>query len=601
MTGNSLVEYWPNYFRFFYKYLEYRIFIAITLSLLVGILDGIGIALFIPLFQLISEGGAENAMKDTSQHSDMVTTFFIDILEIQPTLLNIFLLIFIFFSLKGLAKFFETYMRILYQQYFMRKIRISNISLFSKFDFVNFLQADTGRIQNSFSAEIQRVNTAYKYYLKSIQTAALVLVYIIFAFSSDWKFTLLVLVGSFFLNFLFKFFYKRTKFYSRRYTQETHKFQNLLVQTVSLFHYLKATGLSGKYVGKLKENILKVELLQKRQGVVDSILAGLREPLIIFVIFLAIFINIYVFKETLGAILLSLLLLYRAITFFISMQEQWNSFLAVSGSLDNIALFTAELEEGQEKSGSVLFSRLQKDLKMQNLSFGFDQKELILKDIDLKIVKNETVAIVGESGAGKSTLMNILCGLLKPTNGVYNIDNIDITELHLESFKKRIGYIVQDAAIFNDSIYNNVTFWASKSEDNYYRFLKAIEQAAILDFTMALPQKEETILGSNGINISGGQKQRLAIARELYKEVDILFMDEATSALDGETEAVIQQNIQQLRGQYTIIIIAHRLSTVKNADKIVLMQNGGIIATGKFEELYKNSNVFQEMVELQNL
>ncbi len=600
MNENPLIKYFFKYFSFFYKYLNYRIFVAIALSLLVGILDGIGIAFFIPLFQLISTGGGADAFGSTAGESDVVTNFFLDILQIQPTLLNIFFLIFLFFSLKGIARFFETYVRIIYQQYFMRKIRISNINLFSKFDFEQFLKADTGRIQNTFSAEVQRVNVAYKHYLKSIQTGALVFVYVSLALSSDWKFTFLVLFGSFFLNILFRFFYKRTKYYSRRYTKKAHRFQNLLIQKVHLFQYLKATGLNDIYAGKLKENIIEVEAVQKRQGVIDSILAGLREPLVIFVIFLAIFINIYLFEETLGTILLSLLLLYRAITFFIGMQEQWNSFLTVSGSLDNMALFTAELEKGQEKNGDISFSGLKNGLSFQDMTFGFGEGA-ILKNINLKIDKNETVAIVGESGAGKSTLLNIMCGLLKPDGGSYKIDDQNIADLDLKSFKRRIGYIVQDAAVFNDSIYNNVTFWAPKTEENFRRFLKAVNQAAIADFIMDLPAKEDTILGSNGINISGGQKQRLAIARELFKNVDILFMDEATSALDGETEAAVQQNIQQLHGQYTIIIIAHRLATVKNVDRIILMQNGEILSTGNFDDLYKKSAVFREMVELQNL
>ncbi|MDT0644587.1 ABC transporter ATP-binding protein [Zunongwangia sp. F363] len=596
-----MINYFFKYFSFFYKYLNYRIFIAIALSLMVGVLDGIGIAFFIPLFQLISTGGGADALGNTAGESDVVTNFFLDILQIQPTLLNIFFLIFLFFSLKGIAKFFETYVRIIYQQYFMRKIRISNINLFSKFNFEQFLKADTGRIQNTFSAEVQRVNVAYKHYLKSIQTGALVFVYVSLALSSDWKFTFLVLFGSFFLNILFRFFYKRTKYYSRRYTQKAHRFQNLLIQKVHLFQYLKATGLNDTYAGKLKENIIEVEAVQKRQGVIDSIIAGLREPLVIFVIFLAIFINIYVFEETLGTILLSLLLLYRAITFFIGTQEQWNSFLTVSGSLDNMALFTAELEKGQEDNGSIHFSGLRQGLELNNMTFGFDVKIPIFTNINLKIAKNETVAIVGESGAGKSTLLNILCGLIKPGDGSYKIDDYNIKDLDLNSFKKRIGYIVQDAAVFNDSIYNNVTFWAPKTEENFRRFLKAVKQAAIADFIMGLPAKEDAVLGANGINISGGQKQRLAIARELFKEVDILFMDEATSALDGETEAAVQQNIQQLHGQCTIIIIAHRLSTVKNADRIILMQEGQIVSTGKFEELYEKSSIFKEMVELQNL
>ena len=142
---------------------------------------------------------------------------------------------------------------------------------------------------------------------------------------------------------------------------------------------------------------------------------------------------------------------------------------------------------------------------------------------------------------------------------------------------------------------------APKTEENFLRFIHAVKKAAIFDFIQNLPEKENTVLGTNGINISGGQRQRLSIARELFKKVDFLFMDEATSALDGETESVIQQNIHQLKGEFTILIIAHRLSTIKDADRIILMKNGSIIDIGNFESLLSSSVEFREMVRLQNI
>src|SRR5690606_35229311 len=132
-------------------------------------------------------------------------------------------------------------------------------------------------------------------------------------------------------------------------------------------------------------------------------------------------------------------------------------------------------------------------------------------------------------------------------------------------------------------------------------FERAINKAVILEFVNSLPEKEDSILGNNGINISGGQRQRLAIARELFKEVDILFMDEATSSLDGETEAIIQHNVKALKGKYTLMIIAHRLATIKHADRIVVLHKGKIEAVGGYQELLSTSPRFQKMIEVQNL
>ncbi len=227
------------------------------------------------------------------------------------------------------------------------------------------------------------------------------------------------------------------------------------------------------------------------------------------------------------------------------------------------------------------------------------QGENVLKGLNLTISKNETIAIVGESGSGKTTLMNLLSGLFYPKEGGYYVDGRSIKDIEINSFKHNIGYIVQDPAIFNDTVFNNITFWKPKSPDNQKKFEEAIKKAAIYEYINDLPDKENTLLGLNGMNVSGGQKQRFSIARELFKDVDILFMDEATSNLDSTTEKEIHTNINALKGNYTIIVIAHRMATVKSADRIIVLKDGEIESIGNYEELLKKSDEFQKMVDLQ--
>src|SRR5690606_1881132 len=160
--------------------------------------------------------------------------------------------------------------------------------------------------------------------------------------------------------------------------------------------------------------------------------------------------------------------------------------------------------------------------------------------------RNETIALVGESGSGKTTLMNLITGLLHPTNGRIQVDGIDLTEYNLHSYRSRIGYITQEPVIFDDTVFNNVSLWAEPTENNRQLCWEALEKANINTVVKELPEELNTKLGMNGISLSGGQKQRISIARELYKNVGILIMDEATSSLDTETEKRIQQNIDQL-------------------------------------------------------
>ena len=301
-----------------------------------------------------------------------------------------------------------------------------------------------------------------------------------------------------------------------------------------------------------------------------------------------------------GAILISLLFFYRAQSSLMGMQQSWNAFLGVSGSLENMQDFLEELEEAEEVTGKLNFDKFQSEIKCKGLSFSFGETQ-VLNSIDLDIPINKSIAFVGESGSGKTTLVNVLAGLLEPSGGKVLIDGQSIQSLNKTKYQKRIGYITQEAVIFNDTIYNNISFWAEKTPENLKRFYDVIEQAALTEFLQELPNKEDTLLGNNGINVSGGQKQRISIARELFKDIDILIMDEATSALDSETEKAIQESIEALQGRYTLIIVAHRLATIRNVDKIVFMHKGKIDEHGSFSDLMQRVPRFRKMVELQEL
>lgn len=586
-----------EYFFYFYRYLGYRIFVALFLSLSVGILDGFGLAMFIPLLQML--GSTEDSNDEDLGKLQFIPDF-MESYGISFNIVSVLILILVFFSLKGVAKFIQGYVAVFYQQYFIRKIRVTNIDLMNSFRYSEFVKADTGRIQNTFSGEVEKVNMAYKAYLTTLQNFALIFVYLILALGSNFTFAIMVSIGGAATNFVFKFLYTKTKDLSKKLTIENHYFQGLLIQHVAFFKYLKATGKNIPFGQKLVTNINEIEYLQRKIGKVGALLLAMREPLTILVVVVVIMLQTQLMGAELGAVILSLLFLYRALIFLMALQTEWNKFLGVSGSLYNMTDFVDELTSGKEDNGVKVFKSFEDKISLNNVSFNYDQVR-ILNTINLDINKNETIAIIGESGSGKTTLINLLSGLLIPTEGQLLVDGMPMNEINLYTYKSRIGYIAQEAPIFNDSVFNNVTFWDEKSDDNYLKFQKALKRASIYEYVMELPNKEDEFLGNNGINISGGQKQRLSIARELYKDVDFLFMDEATSALDGGTEAAIQSEIESLKGQYTIIIIAHRLATIKNADRIVLLNKGKISAIGSYEFLLKSNELFQKMIYLQNL
>ncbi|PTT04026.1 ABC transporter ATP-binding protein, partial [Pedobacter sp. HMWF019] len=267
-------------------------------------------------------------------------------------------------------------------------------------------------------------------------------------------------------------------------------------------------------------------------------------------------------------------------------------------SIEHLEAFSQELAAGRELYMGKEIGRFNREITFNGVSFGY-QKHTVLKDISFSIYKNETVALVGESGSGKSTLVNMISGLLNAGTGQICIDGADLLDMDVRDFRSRIGYITQEPVIFNDTVYNNVTLWSVRTAENLSRFEDACKRAAIWDFVLSAPNGLNTELGNAGINLSGGQRQRISIARELYKEVDLLILDEATSALDSSTEQLIQKSMEALKGKVTLIVIAHRLSTIKQADRIVLLKKGEIMQIDGFSELVASNGAFKTMVEQQ--
>lgn len=586
-----------THFAYFYSHLRHRLFITLMLSLLVAVLDGFGLAMFLPLLQ-VADGTGQVEPESLGN-----LRFLVDALQnsgFALTLFTVLIVILIFFVLKGIARFFEVYYKVTVRQFFIKKMRLDSITKLSRYSYKSFVLADSGRIQNTLSGEVGRVAIAYQNYMAALQAIVMVLVYVALAFLSNPEFALLVALGGMFSNVAFRQVYKKTKEASKKITHDGHTFQGLLIQQVAYFKYLKATGLIQAFSLKLKDYILRIEASNLKMGYYGAILAAAREPLVVMVVVGVILVQVTYFSANIGLIILSLMFFYRSLNYLLNLQTQWNGFLTASGALEGMTEFMHELNQHQERYGKVKIESFTSGIILKEVSFCYGEKT-VLKNINLTISKNETIAFVGESGSGKTTLVNLLAGLIPATQGEICIDNIAVNEIHVPSWQQRIGYITQEPVIFSDTVFNNVTFWAEPTEANKKRFWLVLEKASIADFIRELPMQENSQLGTSGILVSGGQKQRLSIARELYKDIDVLIMDEATSALDSETEYLIQQNIDELKGKYTILIIAHRLATVKNADRIVLMNDGEIVAVGDFKALMQKSSSFSKMVTLQEL
>ena len=260
-----------------------------------------------------------------------------------------------------------------------------------------------------------------------------------------------------------------------------------------------------------------------------------------------------------------------------------------------------EILEGKkypkEVFGNKHISKIEGNIAFKNVFFGYEEDDMVLKNISFQIHPNETVSFVGKSGSGKSTIFNLISALYKPNAGEITFDGIPLNQLDKTSIRKNMSVISQNPYIFNMSIRENLTI--IKEDLTEEEMIDACKMACLHDFIMTLKDGYDTIVGEGGVTLSGGQRQRLAIARALILKTEIILFDEATSALDNETQYEIQKSIQNMQGEYTILIIAHRLSTVINSDRLILIDNGSVAGEGTHQELLKNNPIYQKLYELE--
>jgi ATP-binding cassette subfamily C protein len=265
---------------------------------------------------------------------------------------------------------------------------------------------------------------------------------------------------------------------------------------------------------------------------------------------------------------------------------------------DGVSFAYAEGKQAEDKLAGM--KQAEEDrMESGNVSGGQMFGDHVLKGLSFVVPKGNTIGIIGKSGAGKTTVFDLILRLLKPTAGTITIDGEDINVTNLSQWRHRIAYVPQDAFLLNDTIRNNIRFHDSNVNDADIE--SAVEAAYLKDFVSELPEGLNTIVGERGTRLSGGQRQRIAIARALARKPEILLLDEATSALDVESEKYIQQAIEGLKGKMTIVIIAHRLSTVAHSDSLLVLDEGKIVESGKPADLLKDKETYySRMYDIRN-
>jgi len=380
--------------------------------------------------------------------------------------------------------------------------------------------------------------------------------------------------------------------------------QNILQETITGNRIVKAFGMESWEVARFRtaaQRLFRANLRSVAAAAISSPLMDIFGAIAIALLLLLGRDQIARNELTLGAFIAfvaAVLSMYNPVRKFAVFN---NSFQQALGASSQLFKFMDTEDVVAEKPGARALPRLAQNIRFEDVSFSYqsdgDGSREILHGINLEVKRGEILAIVGSSGAGKSTLVHLLPRFFDVSGGRILVDNHDVREVTLSSLRSQVGIVTQETVLFNDTVRNNIAYGQPHVA---MKDVEAAARAALAhDFIRALPAGYDTVIGERGVRLSGGERQRLAIARALLKNAPVLILDEATSALDSESEALVQSALHNLMSGRTVFVIAHRLSTVRRADRIVVIENGSVADMGAHEELMKKFGTYRRLYELQ--
>ena len=511
--------------------------------------------------------------------------------------------IIIAFSAKGLSLYFAKLIMINVSEEVKKMIQTDMLSSFINADTEVIENKHSGKYVSNINFDVDQITRMLADAFLSIFKDGLTLVGLLTVmFLQNWKLSLIAIVMIPLASLTAKILGKRMGKIS---TQAQEKSGDLNRYLIDLFKNHKIIKIfqrenyeenrSEKFVKNLKEKSAKIAAVYIRSTPVMEILTGIMIAILIF------YSGKLILNEELAinnffSFLAAMMLAYQPVKTLTKVNVAIGQGLAAADRIIPIIDLKNKINPNIESEKLILSDG---NIDFNKVSFAY-KKNLdnnILKEISLKFPGNKMTALVGHSGSGKSTLLNLIPRIYSPLNGNIKIDNQDIALINLSSLRKEISIVDQNTTLFDDTVFNNIKYARPNASDE--EVYEAAKLAMCVDFINNLEKGYDEMIGENGVRLSGGEKQRLSIARAFLKKSKIILLDEATSSLDSETEEKIQKAIDKLTSNKTTVVIAHRLSTILNSDNIYVLENGRIVDSGNHENLLTNSKIYKNFYDRQ--
>jgi len=503
------------------------------------------------------------------------------------------------FVLKGIFGYLHPYLAVVAEESAIKDIRKSMIEHIYSLSLDYFHRTRSGTWVSKVTNDIGRIEKSiYKGLLGIINQVLLVLAYFCFALYLSWRLlTITIIIFPLItrlINFLGKKLRERSEVVQENISDVTSQFSEGLsgIKIVKAFVTEKKET---KKVTQSSKRYYKSRLRFERVGLIGTPLSELVITMgICGIISYGVYqiSNEYITPDKFIVFLVCIIAmmdpLRRIPTANVYLQQGIQAMKRIKRVLSLIPTVS-------ENANPIRILNFKNNIVFKGVSFSYNGKETVLTNINLKIDKGESIALVGPSGAGKSTIADLLIRFYDPTSGSIEVDGIDIRKISIKDLRKRIGLITQEPFLFNDTIRNNIIYGEDEDDDNRVKLCAKLANAD--EFIEKLPDRYETMVGERGVTLSGGERQRIAIARALYSKPDILIFDEATSHLDQVSEKKVQDAIQRVLMKRTALVIAHRLSTVKNCTRILVIKDGMIAEEGTHAQLMQKNGLYRKLIE----
>ena len=521
----------------------------------------------------------------------------------QSLLLLIPFLIIIAFATKGISLYMAKFLMINVAEEVKKKIQMNMLSSFIKADTEYIENKHTGKYISNLNFDVNQItmmlSTSFLNFFKDGFTLIGLLSVMFF---QNWRLSLIAIIMIPLASLTAKRLGKRM---GKVTTEAQEKSGDLNKYLIDLFKNHKIIKIfqrekfendrSEKFVNDLKEKQIKISTVFIRATPIMEILTGIMIAILIFYSGKLIM-NDQLSLNNFFSFLAAMMLAYQPVrslaTINIGIGQGLSAGKRILPIIDSKNLIEANdnKKEINLQNGEIEFIDV-------NFNYLSNIENHVLKDINIKIIGNKMTALVGQSGSGKSTLLNLIPRIYDPKSGMLKVDGQNIKEINLNSLRKEISIVDQNVTLFDDTVFNNIKYAKPDAKDE--EIYKAADLSMCRDFIEKLNQKYQTMIGENGVKLSGGEKQRLSIARAFLKNSKIILLDEATSSLDSETEEKIQKALDKLTLNKTTVVIAHRLSTILNSDKIYVMDKGIVVDSGNHEQLLEKSQTYKNFYDKQ--